>query len=1082
MLPEIQFTAVDSMQDVASDDFDLLNGLNSIYEKGMCLAVHRVPPNASPIVPLDQQQKTSTENDTNSYIGTVAPTTHLLNGIKIEDASPTDLFPTHPTTWQQHPMNSHEHAHHRLQNHQHNKHRNHNRHQNRLNSFTSKLLLQNSDDPLICRGANSVVTADDDQPLIIAISQNAGNHQNNQIKGIQGNNSMSVSSTASLQILSSGATFSQLPKKVPQNGCSSLTKQQLKVKANLMSAQNRAAIELKKSSQQTGSVAGVMHYKADDTKLSKKKGVLKLRFHHQALPPEYLSHYEATQGQFSQHVKDSKLKPAELHPKIKVFHPSKLPPAKSTHENVRSWLQKIAAIHRSAQQSDSKPREEIVDQEQKNLKPPTVKALNDTNNNYQVSRIQTTNESVMKNGLQALARHTYNSEKSEPIKSSSDNIVPNPMVQQVPSALVLPNKTATGAVNSAAIKKVMNYADLPYMGEMTLDHSKPRRGRKPKKADICHLIYKNYGTIFPGTPKNALTAQNATLEMDEGQLSSRISNDLPLNLCLRDQPCDHLSISSEESENIICPLSSNSTSKVEIEEMNSSNIGLETILDSKFNHVKIEPDEKNGNSTHITSSLSNKNSPKAAELNSNNVLLHPVNLYYQKLLSGTLVNEHSQPFGLPVETIEKDNQLTLKIPIPNGLLRTPKSEKVSPLPNVDSQANDYPDLISTPSSIKSDNSNMTTNTSVSATTTTTTRTPTHQQITPQKRKRSAIFIPPIPAENTTNPATEVSICKFKFTGGAKPSLQEKKMLSVDSGGNYRYYSGTGDKSTRGYEFFPRESLQNSAGFLPGVNCAATFPNTANECLTSDIPPPSAELSNEILQIPESPTGTLLLPGSVALQEPSSPSPLSRSTPSFSGSPALLTQQLTQNPETILSLNSKNDMSTRRPSTTIILARDQFSNDVYTSRNSYNSLQSKKKSRRSSQREKLEKTFKERGFLIQTQQLESAEGATYCKFRQLKKFTRYLFRNWKDYLPEEVHQANTAEQVVVLHPPNTESDVKKEVDAVDNFTEQLAVESLLERHGFLVTSGECPQNSGRPSTASSMMENILPEQHSADNTA
>lgn len=35
---------------------------------------------------------------------------------------------------------------------------------------------------------------------------------------------------------------------------------------------------------------------------------------------------------------------------------------------------------------------------------------------------------------------------------------------------------------------------------MTLDNSKPRRGRKPKKADICHLIYKNYGTIFPGTP------------------------------------------------------------------------------------------------------------------------------------------------------------------------------------------------------------------------------------------------------------------------------------------------------------------------------------------------------------------------------------------------------------------------------------------------------------------------------------------------------------------------------------------------------------------------------------------------------
>ena len=36
------------------------------------------------------------------------------------------------------------------------------------------------------------------------------------------------------------------------------------------------------------------------------------------------------------------------------------------------------------------------------------------------------------------------------------------------------------------------------MGEMTLENTKPRRGRKPKKADICHLIYKNYGTIVPG--------------------------------------------------------------------------------------------------------------------------------------------------------------------------------------------------------------------------------------------------------------------------------------------------------------------------------------------------------------------------------------------------------------------------------------------------------------------------------------------------------------------------------------------------------------------------------------------------------
>ncbi|XP_050439108.1 uncharacterized protein LOC126844745 isoform X2 [Adelges cooleyi] len=62
---------------------------------------------------------------------------------------------------------------------------------------------------------------------------------------------------------------------------------------------------------------------------------------------------------------------------------------------------------------------------------------------------------------------------------------------------------------------------------------------------------------------------------------------------------------------------------------------------------------------------------------------------------------------------------------------------------------------------------------------------------------------------------------------------------------------------------------------------------------------------------------------------------------------------------------------------------------------------KRKSKKSLARERLEKTFKEKGFLIQTQQLESAQGATYCKFRQLRKFTRYLFRSWKHHLPGDV---------------------------------------------------------------------------------
>ena len=43
---------------------------------------------------------------------------------------------------------------------------------------------------------------------------------------------------------------------------------------------------------------------------------------------------------------------------------------------------------------------------------------------------------------------------------------------------------------------------------------------------------------------------------------------------------------------------------------------------------------------------------------------------------------------------------------------------------------------------------------------------------------------------------KVSICKFKFTGGAVPTLEEKKMLSVDSVGNFRYSTGNQQAGNR----------------------------------------------------------------------------------------------------------------------------------------------------------------------------------------------------------------------------------------------------------------------------------------------
>ena len=44
---------------------------------------------------------------------------------------------------------------------------------------------------------------------------------------------------------------------------------------------------------------------------------------------------------------------------------------------------------------------------------------------------------------------------------------------------------------------------------------------------------------------------------------------------------------------------------------------------------------------------------------------------------------------------------------------------------------------------------------------------------------------------------QVSICKFKFTGGERPSLEKKKQLSVDAGGNLRRYCQNGDAAAAG---------------------------------------------------------------------------------------------------------------------------------------------------------------------------------------------------------------------------------------------------------------------------------------------
>ncbi|XP_073840625.1 uncharacterized protein isoform X2 [Musca autumnalis] len=966
-----------SMQDIARDDFSLLNvgeGLNSTNnhtEKDMCPTLISRIQSSSPLLP--KHLTVDVDN--------VAPTSAFAS-VKLEDNNALDLFPSHPSTWQQHPMNSHELAHHRLSVHHHISHD----HNQRFDpSNNSKLLLQGSEDPLISHGANSVISQDDEHPADFAkclltseeLPQASSSSIIPQERPIFTTTVRTNINGPPPPTSSSQPTIEPPPTRPIKSGCSNLTKQQLKVKANLMSARNQQQQQQQQLQQQrenNATTPTIMSTQCTNPKQrssgsvrAKKKpnNSIKLRFHHQALPPEYLSHYEATQGQQARSTKPAKSTTNQQRSTSKSTH-------RNSHENVRSWLQKIAEIQRTANASKA-------DQSNK----PQQSPLDSNNNPHNQNRTQTITSSTTANTTTTTVIHST---------SEASNTT----------------KIVTKPVNH---RKAHFYSDLPYMGEITLDNSKPRRGRKPKKADICHLIYKNYGTIMP---KRQVPCEDSQADLkqrlEDPRTKTDDSEEQPLNLCLRDQHADAYSISSADDAsetNSSChtpPLTT--PTDIDRDSMLANNLkrSLTNLNELDNESIKLEAKDipPSTSSLHLKSSTYNEESP-----------LNPLSLYYQKLLeSGVLL----QNANGPIRTIQKDNQLALKIPIPSGLFLTPKVEKStgtaasSPAPSIaNSLSLEYPEQLSTPSSIKSENSTAT-NASSSTIMGNNNSTNTSQQQAPQKRKRSAIFIPPMNTENTTNPATEVSICKFKFTGGSKPTLQEKKMLSVDAGGNYRYFSGTGDKTTRGYEYFPREVMQ-TGGLLHGTG----------QKLLIDIPPPSAGLSNELLQLTESPTANILLSQSTAATNGSviTHTTISSKTPPpphpvLSAGP-IAVEEMRPNEPCISNYFEDNFENNPTPSTS-----PSSTNRFMLSRKK----QALHQLRRSTQREKLEKTFKEQGFLIQTQQLESAEGATYCKFRQLKKFTRYLFRNWKDYLPDEIQRnengtAEAASTVAVVTSTNEE---------------------------------------------------------------
>lgn len=611
---------------------------------------------------------------------------------------------------------------------------------------------------------------------------------------------------------------------------------------------------------------------------TRKSGNIKLRFHHQALPQEYLDHYEATQNQF--HTKEMTIG--------------------SSSGNTRS-IKKDRIVTSSL----ASPSGDLVEQECQDVKSDKVSQL--------------------------WSQKTGKHQNGKDLRTVNDS-GQTKMSQKPPAKLTA--------------------QDLPYMGEITLDNFKPRRGRKPKKADICHLIYKNYGTVVPdqrsddldveikasnnsallSTVSQSLLEKRLTVRLTETiddqneQLNNNTTKDgaeEPLNLCVRDSyDCDVMTVIDDDGND--CEKANDQISNVHF----SPNLKM-ALPNFQSAHL--------GNKNNLTDSMDIIN--PGVDLNSYNCwqnsgmsgFINPMVLYLQKFANAntnanatTGQNSIEPPKSDPIDSNVDSNssrtrQKRMLVPKKMSQLLKNNSQNVATTSSNGPNSNATASKINNKSNAQSNAKN------------------THAP----KRKRSAIFIPPVPEESSKNHATEVSICKFKFTGGAKPSLQEKKMLSVDAGGNFRYYSGTGDKSIRGYEFFPRESLKQSS--LMSASSAGAFLNTPGQKIANDhVPPPSFGISNELLQIPE-----ISAPNSVDIL--SSPN---------------------------LSSNS--------------LAQQQLSKQHYHGSR-------KRKSKRSMQREKLEKTFKEKGFLIQTQQLEEKEG-TYCKFRQLRKFTRYLFRSWRDYLP------------------------------------------------------------------------------------
>lgn len=960
----------------------------------------------------------------------------------------------------------------------------------------------------------------------------------------------------------------------------------------------------------------------------------KLKFHHQALPPEYLDHYEASIAQEANRGTDDKQNsPNSEKSAVGCRIPSDKTGSvgeKSTKSSTQCLPNKMEPgtqmVHFSAttplilKNSGGTPMEQLrlIPLQTLGLGGSEGEIMARLQSDFQrhsvddeVSIIKERKPAVNLNGnkcvqqCKGLLGCLLSSSQQSESAAGSKSIAPSDSIKRRSSVIMSSSAANCSNMRMAApstsqqhnasttTSKIMKYQDLPYMGEITLDNMKPRRGRKPKKADICHLIYKNYGTIFPGAPNNTSleeaeerntnkrrpqqesaqqmspTAKIKTevasaassgikcrtieslrgdsAQMNHTDVQNRIISSLlekrltaatqqdasrknmfgsvqdlnysgawnkrttpvppvspspaapcsdePLNLCVKD--LNQLKIRLlRKHGNFYEPRTSSAITNntkpgpapvcIKTEPINnSSSSDMEELLEVSDDSPKFTStpdDSRNQTPVRITGpadpfppAIAGLTFPSPPEIQvpgtslpggyvywpGAGVFVHPMALqsqllYYQKLGAIPLVAMSPTEQPISGQTFIP----TTPLPIPH----------ITPVPNIPLQP--QANTKTTTSQIKPEQKQAATpinpkNIIPKAFSTVLSPTnsgksygimpseltfPRMKRLAPlgnpppsagstgAKRKRSAIFIPPMPSENNTNPTTEVSICKFKFTGGAKPSLQEKKMLSVDSGGNFRYYSGTGDKSMRGYEFFPRESLQQSAGASRGSPSEHFLAAASSVMVGSD-------KMSSIPSVPGNVVQDSTLPGGFSLDEHRK----YLSTPGFPAdtkstvSPSVdLTQSASLSSETDISRKSSDGKevsfdlqglkrkceSSERMDCAGLDIGDQ--NQQGTGSQHFRLQRRKRKTRKSLAREKLEQTFKEKGFLIQTQQLESAEGATYCKFRQLRKFTRYLFRSWKDYLPGNVREMSVAAGVAGpgdgSPPPHGDSELDGELSS------------------------------------------------------